>query len=205
MLVQARLRDGIANGTVTLLFRRWRRCQVVAGHDYRTAAGRLTVRAVDVVAAETIPDRDARRAGYPNAAALRADLRGEAGLPVYRLRIGPVQGPDPRDVLAAKAALTVDERAEIDRRLARLDRAARHGPWTSTTLRLIAERPAVRAPDLAAHLGRETQPFKIDVRKLKNLGLTLSLPIGYRLSPRGEAYLAGLAAADTTPARAALS
>ena len=38
--------------------------------------------------------------------------------------------------------------------------------------------------------GRETLPFKIDVRKLKNLGLTISLPIGYELSPRGEAYLA---------------
>ena len=38
-------------------------------------------------------------------------------------------------------------------------------------------------------LGRETAPFKLDVRKLKNLGLTLSFRIGYRLSPRGEAYL----------------
>jgi hypothetical protein len=38
------------------------------------------------------------------------------------------------------------------------------------------------------------QPFKIDVRKLKNLGLTESLDIGYRLSPRGRAYLAA-----TTP------
>ena len=37
--------------------------------------------------------------------------------------------------------------------------------------------------------GRETQPFKTDVRKLKNLGLTLSFNPGYTLSPRGEAYL----------------
>ncbi len=59
------------------------------------------------------------------------------------------------------------------------------------TLRLIAERPAVRAADLAAAVGREKAPFKLDVRKLKNLGLTLSLDVGYRLSPRGEAYLAG--------------
>jgi hypothetical protein len=29
------------------------------------------------------------------------------------------------------------------------------------------------------------------VRKLKELGLTESLPVGYRLSPRGEAYLRG--------------
>jgi hypothetical protein len=46
----------------------------------------------------------------------------------------------------------------------------------------------VRAGDLAVELGREREPFKIDVRKLKNLGLTTSLEVGYRLSPRGEAY-----------------
>ena len=43
------------------------------------------------------------------------------------------------------------------------------------------------APDLAARLGRETLAFKIDVRKLKALGLTESLEVGYRLSPRGQA------------------
>ena len=41
----------------------------------------------------------------------------------------------------------------------------------------------------AAGFGRETLPFKTDVRKLKNLGLTDSLEVGYRLSPRGRAYL----------------
>lgn len=29
----------------------------------------------------------------------------------------------------------------------------------------------------------------LDVRKLKNLGLTYSLDVGYRLAPRGETYL----------------
>jgi hypothetical protein len=36
----------------------------------------------------------------------------------------------------------------------------------------------------------ERLPFKANVRKLKALGLTESLDIGYRLSPRGEALLA---------------
>jgi hypothetical protein len=31
--------------------------------------------------------------------------------------------------------------------------------------------------------------FKLNVRKLKELGLTESLDIGYRLSPRGEAVM----------------
>jgi len=94
--------------------------------------------------------------------------------------------------LAANAALGPEEVEEIRARLARLDRASAHGAWTVDVLRVIAARPATRAADLAAGFGRETQPFKLDVRKLKNLGLTISLEVGYRLSPRGEAYLAAI-------------
>ena len=32
-------------------------------------------------------------------------------------------------------------------------------------------------------------PFKLNVRKLKALGLTESLEVGYRLSPRGKSLL----------------
>jgi len=38
-------------------------------------------------------------------------------------------------------------------------------------------------------MGWERQDFKHHVRRLKELGLTLSLDVGYRLSPRGESYL----------------
>src|SRR4051794_28967011 len=38
-------------------------------------------------------------------------------------------------------------------------------------------------------MARPTPEFKRDVRKLKERGLTESLAIGYRLSPRGEAVL----------------
>ncbi|HET9558634.1 MAG TPA: hypothetical protein VFS70_15950, partial [Actinomycetota bacterium] len=81
---------------------------------------------------------------------------------------------------------------ELVARLARLDRASSHGPWTRATLELIASHPERRAGDLAAMVGREIQPFKTDVRKLKALGLTESLEVGYRLSPRGQALLAQL-------------
>jgi hypothetical protein len=83
--------------------------------------------------------------------------------------------------------------AAIDMRLDRLDTHSPDGPWTRATLDAIARRPAVRAGDLAAELGRQRLPFKADVRKLKRLGLTESLEVGYRLSPRGRAYLDGSA------------
>ena len=191
MLIERRLHQGIRDGTVTVMFRRWKRRQVTAGNTYRTAAGRVVVDEVTEVSPSRIRSADARAAGYPSVAAAVADLRGTPGDPVFLLRIHLAADEDPRAVLASSTELSTEDVAEITRRLERLDRASGHGPWTEETLAIIQRRPAVRAGDLAAELGREMLPFKVDVRKLKNLGLTLSLEVGYRLSPRGEAYLAG--------------
>ena len=196
MLFQKRFWEPIRSGEVTVTFRRWKRQQVVAGQIYRSSPGRLEVTRVDVVAPASITDADARRAGHPSAAALIDDLRGGPGDDVYRIEFRFLDEPDPRDVLAANTDLDETDIAEIDIRLGRLDRASTHGPWTRAYLEAIEANPGVRAPDLAATFGRETQPFKTDVRKLKNLGLTLSLRIGYRIAPRGEAYLASARSRD---------
>ncbi|QYG95719.1 hypothetical protein HC251_22925 [Iamia sp. SCSIO 61187] len=185
-----RLREPIERGEVDLLFRRWKRLQAVVGHTYRTAAGRLRVTAIDVVDPADLTADDARRSGHADVAALRASLRGDEALPTYRIAVEVDTDPDPRSLLAADDALDDDAVAELDRRLARLDAASSWGPWTMATLRLIAARPATVSTVLAETLGRERQPFKLDVRKLKALGLTESLEVGYRLSRRGEAYLA---------------
>jgi hypothetical protein len=189
VLLERRSREGILDGSVTVLYRRWRRPQVVAGRTYRTTAGRLVVDAVAVVDPATLTDEDAWPAGYPTAADVRAALRGDPADPVYRLRVRPAEGPDPRDVLSAADDLDRDEADEIRRRLDRLDRISRSGPWTAATLAAIAANPGRRAGDLADAAGRELRPFKTDVRKLNALGLTVSLEVGYRLSPRGTAYL----------------
>ena len=176
----------IAAGEVTLAFRRWRRPTVRAGGTLRTRAGVLAIEAVDVVAPGDVTDADARRAGAVDAAALLQQLPGDG--PLYRIALRPA-GPDPRIALRERSDLSPAERATIDHRLVRLDAASRHGPWTAEVLRLIAARPATRAAELAAAQGRETARFKADVRKLKELGLTESLERGYRLSPRGRAYV----------------
>jgi predicted transcriptional regulator len=188
---EPRLRRGLADGTIDVCFRRWRRRQVVAGNRYRSMIGLVLVEEVEELGdVDAITDADVSRAGYADLEALLADLRPPSDdTSLYRLVLRKVDEEDPRSLLAATAELTDDEREELDRRLDRLDRASKHGPWTRAVLRTIAERPAVRAADLAASFGRETAPFKLDVRKLKALGLTLSLEVGYRLSPRGEAYL----------------
>jgi hypothetical protein len=191
LLFEARFWPLIAAGQVTITFRRWKRRQVIAGNRYRTPVGFIEVSAVDVVDPAAITDEEAQRSGYESADAVRAALRGAVDLDTYRIAFRFVGGPDPRAELAASDALSTEERAAIDTRLDRMDRASPHGPWTRDVLRLIAARPETRAGDLAADLGRERLPFKADVRKLKNIGLTESLPIGYRISPRGRAYLAG--------------
>ena len=190
MLIPQRLAGGIADGSITVLLRRWNRRHAIAGRRYRTIAGILEVEAVDVIDEEDITDEDARAAGAADVAAARAQLRGPAGAPVTRVRFRAVHEPDPRSVLAADDALSDEDVAAIARRLERMDRASSHGPWTIAALKAIAAHPEVRAGDLAAAAGRERLEFKRDIRKLKALGLTLSYPIGYRLSPRGEAFLA---------------
>jgi hypothetical protein len=183
--------DGIAAGEVDLAFRRWSRPRVRVGSRLRTAVGVLEVDAVDVVEDGQLDDGDARRAGFPSRAALVRALDGRDGR-VYRVRLH-LAGPDPRIALRERARLSADELTDVERRLARLDAASRHGPWTTAVLELIRDHPGTRAADLAERVGRETQPFKLDVRKLKELGLTESLEVGYRLSPRGRAVIDRLA------------
>ena len=175
----------IAEGEVTLAFRRWRRPTVKAGGTLRTRIGVLAIESVEIVDERDVTEADARRAGAESREVLLDGLPGEGALHRIAFRLA---GPDPRIALRARSRISAAERAEIDARLARLDAASRHGPWTAKVLRLIAERPRTRAPDRAAARGRATAPVKAAGRTRKELGLTESLEVGYRLSPRGRAY-----------------
>lgn len=202
MLFEQRLRDGLRDGTITVAFRRWRRPQVVAGHHYRTGIGMVCAEAIDQVTPEQITEVQAKAAGYPASAALIDDLRGDPALPLYMIRFRSLDQPDPRDELAATATLTEDEATTIAARLARMDAASKRGPWTAAILAQIAAKPAVSSVFLAEAIGWERPDFKVHVRRLKQLGLTISLDVGYRLSPRGQAYLDSAREARPGSARA---
>jgi hypothetical protein len=188
MLFEQRLWAALADGSVTVTFRRWRRPRARPGGRHRTPAGVLAVDAVAEVDPAAITEDDARRAGFADLAALLRQLDRHGDGPVYRVDFHHA-GADPREALREADNLAEEDLAGLRARLERLDRAARDGPWTVATLELIGDRPGVRAADLAAAAGRERLPFKADVRKLKELGLTESLAVGYRLSPRGRALL----------------
>jgi len=188
MLLPPKVAHGVADGTVTLAFRRWRKQDVAVGSQFRTVSGVVRVDAVAVVDPAAITDEEAVAAGWPDAERLRRQLDKVTEGETYRVTLRWA-GPDPRVALRESADLSDDDVTALDAKLERLDRASSHGPWTMATLDIIRRRPHTRAPDLAEEMGRERDPFKIDVRKLKNLGLTRSFDVGYEVSPRGTAYL----------------
>jgi len=203
MMIRPDILAAIRAGDVDLAFRRWDRPRVVVGTRLRTRVGVVEVTSVEQVTASRITAAEAERAGAGSPAALRRMLEAKADRPVWRVGLR-FAGADPREALRA-AVPTAEEVVAIRARLDRLDAASAIGPWTRATLGIIDRSPTVRAPELASELGRDTPSFKRDVRKLKELGLTESLDIGYRLSPRGIAVVdaeAGAPRADREPAPA---
>jgi hypothetical protein len=193
MLFRPGILRGIANGSVTRAYRRWDRPRVRVGGRQRTPVGVVAFDAVEPVERETLTEDDAHRAGLASLDELIGLVDRRPAGTIYRIDLR-LAGPDPRVELRGSTP-DDDALADIEHRLRRLDRASRHGAWTLDVLRAIGEQPGVRAADLAAGFGRERDPFKLDVRKLKELGLTESLRPGYRLSPRGEAVLRALSPA----------
>jgi hypothetical protein len=192
MMFPRRHLDAIAAGSVKVAYRRWDRPRVRPGGSQRTAVGVVAFDAVTEVDPAALGEAEARAAGHASLADLHSLFaRRDPSWPVWRIDLH-YAGADPRVALREDAELSDADVDALRERLERLDRASASGPWTRTILELIAALPEVRAPDLAASLGRETMPFKRDVRKLKELGLTESLRPGYRLSPRGRALLGRL-------------
>lgn len=166
-----------------------------AGGTLRTPIGILAIEDVEAVEPEEISAQDARCAGFDTREALIAELRKGRGGTLYRIRFH-VAGPDPREALRQNDRLGVDELASLHDRLAALDGNSRTGPWTFKTLHLIGEHDGRTADEIAECLGIEKLTVKRKIRQLKELGLTESLPSGYRLSERGRAVRKGLSRND---------
>lgn len=189
---------GIIDGTITVTFRGWTRAQARVGGRYRTWGQLIEVDDVRFVDAVDITDDEARRAGEASAAAVLDRLGDAATRPIWRVQFRFV-GQDDRIERRNDADIDDERRAAIRARLDRLDRSSKAGPWTTRTLRLIATYPGVVSTALARRLDYDRPAFKLNVRKLKELGLTQSLEIGYRLSPLGEAFMGMSSAGQNVP------
>jgi hypothetical protein len=181
---------GLASGAIRLTFRRWEKPRVRPGGRYRChPIGVLEVDGIAQVTVADIGEADATRAGFADRSSLVAYLAELGPLdertPVYRVELHH-GGDGDRVELALESALSPADVEAIAAKLARLDRGR---AWTRVTLAVIEKHPRVAASKLASKLRRETLPFKLDVRKLKRLGLTQSFEVGYEIAPRGRAFL----------------
>ena len=173
--------DEIRAGKVTVSFRNWKRPHAKVGGVYRlrpTGAVKITglagTRLGDVAA------DDAARAGFQSVDALIAFLGLSRNAVVTRVEFALTDNAP-----KTTPSLTPDE---VVKRLDATDRRSA-APWTARVLKLIEAHPATRAGDLAPVMGWDTPKFKSNVRKLKALGLTQSLEVGYRLTELGVRVL----------------
>lgn len=188
MLIKDEVVKKIRTGDITVLFRRWSRPGAKAGGTQMTQGGVVGIDTINVVAEADITDADAVAAGYADAADLIEHLNYRED-PIYRIGVRWV-GEDPR--IAMREGVDDSDIAEIIAKLDKMDRTSRRGPWTRSYLEVIRDMPATYSGLLANYLGLSQAEFKPWVRKLKALGLTESLEVGYRLSPRGEKVLAAM-------------
>lgn len=190
MLIKDEVLEKIRTGSITILFRRWSRPGAKAGGTQMTQGGVVGIDTVEVIDEEGITDADSVAAGYADREDLIEHLNYRED-PIYRIRVRWV-GEDPRIALRSSDDLSDNELAEIIAKLDKMDRTSKRGAWTRSYLEVIDSMPATYSGLLANYLGIPQADFKPWVRKLKALGLTESLEVGYRLSPRGAKVLEAL-------------
>ena len=188
MLFRTKDLEAIFAGHCTLAFRRWKKPTVKPGGTVRTQLGMVGIDSIEAIEPDSVTEDDAVAAGYKDRAGVIAMFDAQEGT-CYRIRLHPA-GPDPRDALR-EAEPDAAKLKTLATKLQRLDKAA-PVPWTKQALELIGKHPGVVSTTLAESAGMDRADFKLNIRKLKALGLTISLEVGYRLSPRGVALLTTL-------------
>jgi hypothetical protein len=186
VLFKERFWGGLRDGSLTVAFRRWKRPSVKPGGTLVSPGGLLGIDSVEAIDDAQVDDDAAREAGYESRKELFLNIRGEGQL--YRIGFHRI-GDDPRVALRQRIELTEPEWAPITKLFQRND-------WALPYLRLIEDSPGIVSTELAARAGVERLAFKQRVRRLKALGLTESLEVGYRLSPRGRAVLSRVGGPD---------
>jgi hypothetical protein len=193
MLFKTRFHHGLRDGSIDRTYRRWKSPQVKVGGIYRFASrDALEVTSVEVIRARDLSAEDARRAGFDSLAQLRAEIERSGRQPLedeseitrveFTHRDIGLRPEPPSEVSAGEVEQVVS-------RIQAMEVRSASGPWVWQTLELIAAHPKRRAPELAAMLGAEVQPFKSRVRRLKGLGLTQSFEVGYAVTALGQAAL----------------
>jgi hypothetical protein len=182
MLFKQNILAGIKAGRISLAFRKWKKPAAKVGSKIKTAIGLVEILEVATVNEKQISKKDAAAAGFESVESVLATWNEIEDGVIYKIKLRYFS-VDPRIALREKSDLTELEFQTIKKKLENFDK---DGPWTLVVLKATNDNPKLRAADLAESLGLEKMPFKINVRKLKNLGLTISEEVGYTISPLGK-------------------
>jgi len=188
MLFKQKVLEQIKAGDVSLAFRKWVKPTVKSGSVINTSVGQLKILSVEKVSRKAVNTQAAQKAGFASLDELLKVLDARTKGELYKITL-QYHAPDARVALREKDSFTDTEFDTIVKKLERLDKYSKQGSWTYRVLETIEKYPQRRAADLSDLLGREKDWLKTNIRKLKNLGLTISHEIGYSLSPRGKAFL----------------
>ena len=186
MLFKTHTLKKIKSGEVTLAFRKWKRPTVKAGGNLKTPIGLLAIDEIRTVT--SVSDGEIIQAGYENRTELENELSKSAGDTLFRIKFHHA-GEDPRIDLRNNTSISEKELEDLNKRILRFNNSKRYPGWATEVLNVIAQNPGRSAGWISDSLGIEKSWLKPSIRKLKELGLTISLEVGYKLSPRGEAYL----------------
>lgn len=188
MIFRHKFLQKIKDKEVTVAFRKWDKLSVKKGGTLKTPIGVLGFTKVSPVTQSSLTTKKAKLAGYDSLESLLKYLNQRKSGAIYQINFKLI-GADPRIKLREDTRMTDEVFEAIHAKLERLDKASRYGAWTLKTLKLLKKNPGIVSTKLAPKVGLERMKFKLNVRKLKNIGLTISLETGYKISPRGLAYL----------------
>jgi hypothetical protein len=180
--------NGIKSGRITLAFRKWQKASVKVGSLLHTSIGLVKISKIETVGENDITDKDALKAGFTDKMQLLESLTNTATGTIFKIFVS-YHSPDPRIRLREQTELSEQQFSDLKKKLERLDNRSKQGHWTESVLLTIKDNPNLHAIGIAKLTGFEKEWLKLNIRKLKNLGLTISHTVGYELSPLGQTFI----------------
>lgn len=180
--------QGIKSGSISLAFRKWKKGAVKKGSLIKTSVGVVKIGDIEIVEEQDISEEDSINAGFKNKQHLLDSFPGAIGIPIFKISVS-YYSEDPRIDVREQTDLTDEKYLELKEKLRRLDQFSKQGDWTKAVLIAIENHPQLQAEGIAKLTGFEKEWVKPNIRKLKNLGLTISHSIGYEISPFGKLLL----------------
>lgn len=180
--------QGIKSGEITVAFRKWQKVSVKGGSLLRTSVGLIEIGEIEAVNENDITDKDALQAGFTDKKQLLKSFTHNSTGTIFKISVR-YHSADPRIKLREQTELSEQQFEDLKGKLDRLDRYSKEGYWTEKILLTINDNSNLHAIGIAKLTGFEKEWLKLNIRKLKNLGLTVSHNVGYELSPLGSEYL----------------